>query len=49
MWRTEPVLAENSLDDLWIGVKGQSNPVIAGSPRNILRYSLADCLVEVKH
>ena len=31
---------ENDLDDLWIGVKGQSNPVIAGSPRNILRYSV---------
>ena len=31
---------ENFLDDLWIGVKGQSNRVIAGSPRNILRYSL---------
>ena len=41
--------AENDLDDLWIGVKGQSNPVIAGSPRNILRYSLRDCLSEVKH
>lgn len=40
MWRTEPVTAENVLDDLWIGVKGQSNSVIAGSPRNILRYSL---------
>ena len=40
MWRTEPIRAENLLDDLWIGVKGQSNSVIAGSPRNILRYSL---------
>ena len=40
MWRTEPSTAENVPDDLWIGVKGQSNPVIAGSPRNILRYSL---------
>ena len=42
MWRTEPVRAENLLDDLWIGVKGQSNSVIAGSPRNILRYSLRE-------
>ena len=49
MWRTEPITAENVLDDLWIGVKGQSNPVIAGSPRNIFRYSLVDCLLEVKH
>jgi hypothetical protein len=31
---------EKYLDDLWIGVKGQSNPEIAGSPRNIFRYSL---------
>ena len=38
----EPSTAENVPDDLWIGVKGQSNPVIAGSPRNILRYSLGN-------
>ncbi len=31
---------ENCSDDLWIGVKGQSNREIAGSPRNIFRYSL---------
>ena len=31
---------EKSSDDLWIGVKGQSNFVIAGSLRNIFRYSL---------
>ncbi len=31
---------EKSSDDLWIGVKGQSNLVIAGSLRNIFRYSL---------
>ena len=29
---------ENSCDDLWVGVKGQSNLVIAGSPRKIFRY-----------
>ena len=40
---------ENFLDDLWIGVKGQSNSVIAGSPRNILRYSLGCLLAEVEH
>ena len=40
---------EKRWDDLWIGVKGQSNPVIAGSPRNILRYSLRECLAEVEH
>ena len=49
MWRTEPLTAENVLDDLRIGVKGQSNLVIAGSLRNILRYSLMDCLAEVEH
>ena len=31
---------EKCSDDLWIGVKGQSNFVIAGSLRNIFRYSL---------
>ena len=29
---------ENSCDELWVGVKGQSNLVIAGSPRKIFRY-----------
>ncbi|GHU79914.1 hypothetical protein AGMMS49992_32440 [Clostridia bacterium] len=28
-------------DDLWIGEKFQSNPDIAGSPRNSFRASLA--------
>ena len=40
-WRTEPTEVENVLDELWIGVKGQSNLEIAGSPRNIFRYSLS--------
>ena len=31
---------EKSWDELRVGVKGQSNWVIAGSPRNIFRYSL---------
>ena len=31
---------EKPPDELWIGVKGQSNFVIAGSLRNILRYSV---------
>ena len=31
---------EKLSDDLWIGVKGQSNFVIAGSLRNIFRYSV---------
>ena len=28
-------------DELWVGVKFQSNLEIAGSPRNVLRYSRA--------
>ena len=31
---------EKFLDELWIGVKGQSNRVIAGSLRNSFRASL---------
>ena len=41
MWRPEPTKVENLGDELWIGVKGQSNSEIAGSPRNIFRYGLA--------
>jgi hypothetical protein len=36
-WRTERVPVEIVSDDLWIGVKGQSNLEIAGSPRNLFR------------
>ena len=35
------MLVENSLDELCLGVKGQSNSVIARSLRNIFRDSLA--------
>ena len=31
---------EKFWDELWVGVKGESNSVIAGSLRNIFRYSL---------
>jgi len=34
------VSVENGLDELWIGVKGQSNLDIAGSPRNAFRSSV---------
>ncbi len=37
---------ENRLDELWIGVKGQSSWEIAGSPRNSFWTSLI-CLVTV--
>ena len=40
LWRIEPTNVEILGDELWIGVKGQSNSEIAGSPRNIFRYSL---------
>jgi hypothetical protein len=36
-WRTEPTSVAKDGDDLWIGVKGQSNRVIAGSPRKLFR------------
>jgi len=38
--RPEPVVGEMTWDDLWLGVICLSNPEIAGSPRNIFRYSL---------
>ena len=48
MWRTEPTRVENLGDELWVGVKGQSNSVIAGSPRNAFRCSVACFLPEVE-
>ncbi len=43
------MVVEKTLDELWIGVKCQSNPEIAGSPRNSFRASLGGWLVAVKH
>ena len=40
---------ENRLDELRIGVKGQSNSVIAGSLRNAFRCSVVRSVVEVEH
>ena len=40
---------EDDLDELWVGVKCQSNTEIAGSPRNALRGSLGRCRQEVEH
>ena len=40
---------EKASDELWLGVKGQSNWEIAGSPRNIFRYSLETRLQGVEH
>jgi hypothetical protein len=42
------VLVENSLDELCLGVKGQSNSVIARSLRNIFRDSLVSTIVVVE-
>ena len=39
-WRTEPVSVEDGSDELWVAVKCQSNPEIAGSPRNAFRCSV---------
>ena len=43
------MLVENSSDELRIGVKGQSNSVIARSPRNSFRASLGRLLAVVKY
>ena len=40
MWRTELVTVEKVLDELWIGVKGQSKLEISCSLRNNFRVSL---------
>ena len=39
---------EKLWDELWIGVKCQSNTEIAGSPRNSFRASLVVSLLEVE-
>jgi hypothetical protein len=40
---------ENGLDELRIGVKGQSNSGIARSPRNSFRASLGRSISVVEH
>ena len=47
-WRTEPVHVEKCLDELWVGVKGQSNREIARTPRNAFRSSVGCILIEVE-
>ncbi len=39
------MLVENSLDELWVGAKDQSNSEIARSPRNSFRASLKELSV----
>ena len=36
------------MDELWVGVKGQSNSEIARTPRNVFRYSLELSDIEVE-
>ena len=38
--RPGPVAGEMAWEELWLGVICLSNPEIAGSPRDIFRYSL---------
>ena len=47
--RSEPVVGEMTWEDLWLGVICLSNSEIAGSPRDIFRYSvrLIFCVVEL--
>ena len=45
---TEPVCVEKHLDDLWVGVKGQSNQEIARTPRNAFRCSVVKGVMEVE-
>ena len=43
------VTLKSAWDELWIAVKCQSNPEIAGSPRNSFRASLEIEYMEVEH
>ncbi len=48
-WRPAPVSVEDGSDELWVAVKCQSNSEIAGSPRNVFRYSLRRFVQGVEH
>ena len=41
-WRSEHTSVEKGGDEVWIAEKFQSNPEIAGSPRNSFRASLEE-------
>ena len=45
----EPTYIEKCADELWVGVKFQSNLEIAGSLRNSFRASLKLRFLEVEH
>ena len=40
---------EKFSDELRLGVKGQSNSAIAGSPRNVFRYRVRCFVMGVEH
>ena len=48
IWRAEPISVEKLLDELRVGVKGQSNLEIARTPRNAFRCSLGRSVAEVE-
>ena len=48
IWRAEPISVEKLLDELRVGVKGQSNLEIARTPRNAFRCSLGEYVAEVE-
>ena len=41
-------MLKNVSDDLWVGVKGQSNLEIARTPRNAFRCSVVKSVMEVE-
>ena len=47
-WRPEPFGVEKPSDELWVGVKGQSNLEIARTRRNAFRGSLSLSVTEVE-
>ena len=48
-WRPEPTHVEKCGDEVWVGVKCQSNLEIAGSLRMSFRASLKVRVLEVEH
>ena len=48
-WRPKPTHVEKCGDEVWVGVKCQSNLEIAGSLRNSFRASLKVRVLEVEH
>ena len=48
IWRSAPISVEKLLDELRVGVKGQSNLEIARTPRNAFRCSVPRLAREVE-